>query len=234
MAESGKRDVVFYVADQGMKAMIGAFLDRKDFHHKLDCGPFVFDSRRDIKVSDNKDSELPVRAGALLQSWRGEYERAVVVMDHAYQGAPPVEEIRKRIGDQLEGFWPQYAVVVIDPELENWFWSDHTETIKKALVWRPSKGDERTPRQVLEDAGLWTPGKDKPDDPKGAVDYLHRLKYTAPKNNGIFRRFAEHVPSVRGCRDAAFRQLTETLKGWFPPSGSTTTFMTTTTTEYGQ
>ncbi|WP_098023489.1 hypothetical protein [Streptomyces sp. st115] len=226
--------MVFFVADRGMKAMIGAFLDRKDIHRKVGCGPFVFDGERDIKVSDNKDSELPVRAGALLQPWRGEYERAIVVMDHAYAGAPPVVEIRKRISEQLEDFWPQYEVVVIEPELENWFWSDHTEVIKKALVWRPRKGDERTPRQVLEDAGLWIQGRDKPDDPKGAVEYLHRLKYTGPKNNGIFRRFAEQVPSVRGCTDASFRQLTAALAAWFPPIGTTTAYMTTTTTEHGQ
>lgn len=234
--ESGKRDVVFYVADQGMKAMIGAFLDRKDIHHKLGCGPFTFDSRRDIKVSDNKDSELPVRAGSLLQPWRGEYRRAVVVMDHAYAGAPPVTEIRKRISDQLVDSWPQHQVIVIEPELENWFWSDHTEVIKKALVWRPRRGDERTPRQVLEDAGLWVPGRGKPDDPKEAVAYLHRQKYTGPKNNGIFARFAEHVPSVRGCTDASFRLLMETLAAWFPPTGSHAAHTTTTitTTEHGQ
>ncbi|MGW7213588.1 methylation-associated defense system protein MAD4 [Streptomyces collinus] len=229
--ESGKRDVVFYVADQGMKAMIGAFLDRKDIHHKLGCGPFTFDGGRDIKLAPHKDSELPLRAGALLQPWRGEYRRAIVVQDHAYDNPLPPDEIRKRISTQLEDHWPQFAVVVIEPELENWFWSDHTPAIKKALVWRPpGKGDERTPRQVLQDAGLWDPGKDKPDDPKRAVEYLHEKKYTGPKNNGIFRRYAETVPSVRGCTDASFQHLRATLADWFP--AETTTAYTT--TEYAQ
>lgn len=223
MDESGKRDVVFYVADQAMRAMIGAFLGRKDIHHSLGCGPFAFDSRRDIKVSDNKDSELPVRAGKLLQPYRSEYRRAIVVMDHAYKGAPPVDEIRKRIGEQLVDVWPQFAVVVIESELENWFWSDHTEVIKKALLWRPRKGDDRTPRQVLEDAGLWDPGKAKPDDPKGAVEYLHKIKYTGPKNPGFYARFAEQVPSVRRCTDASFQHLMGTLADWFPASGTNTT-----------
>ncbi|MFF9040994.1 hypothetical protein ACF090_36655 [Streptomyces sp. NPDC014892] len=226
--------MVFYVADQAMKAMIGAFLNRREIHHSIGCGPFVFEGQRDIKVAPNKDSELPLRAGALLQPWRGEYRRAIVVQDHAYDNPLPPDEIRKRIGEQLEDHWPQYAVVVIEPELENWFWSDHTEVIKKALLWRPRKGDDRTPRQVLEDAGLWESGKDKPADPKGAVEYLHKIKYTGPKNPGFYARFAEQVPSVRRCTDPSFQHLMATLAAWFPPAGTATAYTTTTTTEYGQ
>ncbi|MFF4526560.1 methylation-associated defense system protein MAD4 [Streptomyces bluensis] len=232
--DSGKRDVIFFVADQGMKAMISAFLGRKEIHHKLGCGPFDFDGRRDIKLARHKDSELPLRAGELLQPWRGEYRRAIVVQDHAYDNPLPPDEIRKRIGEQLEDHWPQYAVVVIEPELENWFWSDHTEVIKKALVWRPRRGDERTPRQVLEEAGLWARGEDKPDDPKGAVEFLHGMKYIGDMSNGIFRRFAEQVPSVRRCTDASFQHLMATLADWFPASGTNTTTSTTSMTERAQ
>lgn len=213
-----------------METMIGHFLGRKDFHQKLGCAPFVFDRRRDFVPAPHHDSEVPLRAGALLQPWRGEYRRAIVVMDHAYDNALPVDEIHKRIGEQLEGIWPQFAVVVIEPELENWFWSDHTEVIKKALVWRPRSGDDRTPRQVLEEAGLWLPDEAKPEDPKAAVEHLHKMKYIGDMSNGIFRRFAEAVPSVRRCTDASFQHLMATLTAWFP--AETTTAHTT--TEYAQ
>ncbi|WP_221354909.1 methylation-associated defense system protein MAD4 [Streptomyces beigongshangae] len=228
--DTGKRDLVFLVADQGMKAMIGGFLGRGDFGHKLGCASFDFDSRRDIKLAPHHDSELPLRSGALLQPWRGEYRRAIVVLDHAYENPLPVDEIHKRISVQLEDVWPQFTAVVIEPELENWFWSDHVEIIKKALVWRPKNGDDRTPRQVLEEAGLWDPGKSKPDDPKAAVEYLHRKKYIGDMSNGIFRRFAETVPSVRRCTDTSFQHLMATLADWFPAE-KTTAY---TKTEYAQ
>jgi hypothetical protein len=229
VGESGKRDVVFLVADGNMRTMVGTFLSRKDFPHKLGCAPFAFDARRDFVPAPHHDSEIPLRAGALLQPWRGEYRRAIVVMDHAYDNAPPADEIRARVTKQLQDDWAQSAVIVIEPELENWFWSGHHEVIKKALVWRPRKGDDRTPRQVLEEAGLWLPGQDKPEDPKGAVEHLHRMKYIGDMSSGIFKRFAQHVPSVRRCTDASFQQLMATLAEWFPAEKNAYT-----TTEYAQ
>ncbi|MEU0894872.1 methylation-associated defense system protein MAD4 [Streptomyces massasporeus] len=224
------RDVVFLVADSNMRTMIGTFLSREDFHYKLNCAPFVFDRNRDFVVAPTHDSGIPLQAGALLQSRRREYERAIVVMDHAYDNAPPVEIIRKRISSQLEDVWPQFKIIVIEPELENWFWSSHTEYIKKALVWKPRRGDERTPREVLEEAGLWLPGDPKPGDPKGAVEHLHKMKYIGDKSGGIFARFAATVPSVRGCTDASFQELMTTLADWFPADQT----QAYTTTEYAQ
>ncbi|MYT21754.1 hypothetical protein GTW69_15885 [Streptomyces sp. SID7760] len=216
MDEAAKRELVFLVADSGMEAMIGSFLGRQDFHHKLGCAHFTFNPKTDIVRAGGHDPGLVKReAGQILNLRRKEFRRAIVVVDNAYDGSPGPDKIRERIAAQLDGLWEEFAVIVIDPELENWFWVDHADLIKEVLLWTP-KGGDRTPREVLEEAGLWQAGADKPNDPKQAVKYLFERGFTRDSNNGIFKRLAKALPSVRGCTDESFRQLTATLVEWFP------------------
>lgn len=219
--EAEKRELVLLVADSGMEAMIGTFLGRDDFHRKLGCARFAFNPKTDIVKAGGHDPGLVKReAGQILNLRRKEFRRAIVVVDNAYSGSPGPEEIRTRIAAQLDGAWTQFAVIVIDPELENWFWVDSPEIIKKALVWS-RKDDDRTPRGVLEEAGLWPAGADKPTDPKHAVEYLYAQGHTRDATNGIFKRLAAGLPSVRRCTDDSFRHLTATLCEWFPAQALT-------------
>ncbi len=219
--ERAKRELVFLVADKGMEAMIGTFLARQDFHHKLGCARFDFNHKTDIVRAGGHDPGLVKReAGKILNLRRREFRRAIVVVDNAYEGSPGPDEIRERIAAQLDGVWEQFEVIVIDPELENWFWVDDLGLVKRVLLWTP-KGGDRTPRQVLEEAGLWQHGAAKPGDPKRAVEYLYEEGYTGDQNNGIFKRLALALPSVRRCTDESFQRLMATLAEWFPAQGAT-------------
>ncbi|WHM30793.1 hypothetical protein OH540_12385 [Streptomyces sp. BPPL-273] len=219
--ESTKRELVFLVADKGMEAMIGTFLGRQDFHHRLGCARFDFDPKTDIKRAGGHDPGLVKREAAVINRWRSEYHRAIVVVDNAYNGSPGPDRIRELIGAQLAEVWEQFEVICIDPELENWFWVDSQDHVKRALLWNP-KHEDSTPREVLEAAGLWEPGSDKPRDPKHAVEWLRAQRYTrAPVDNGIFARLARDLRSVRRCTDESFRLLTATLTEWFPAQGAT-------------
>ncbi|MFJ7168137.1 hypothetical protein ACIQUV_21815 [Streptomyces globosus] len=219
--ESAKRELVFLVADKGMEAMIGTFLGRDDFHHRLGCARFAFNPKTDIKRAGGHDPGLVKREAAVINQWRREYRRAIVVVDNAYDGSPGPDRIRELIAAQLDGVWEQFEVICIDPELENWFWVGSQDDVKRALVWNP-KHEDRAPREVLEAAGLWDPRADKPRDPKHAVEWLRNQGYTrAPADNGIFVRLARNLRSVRRCTDASFRQLTATLTEWFPAQGAT-------------
>ncbi|MCV2459430.1 hypothetical protein OEB94_09170 [Streptomyces sp. ICN988] len=216
MDESTKRELVFLVADKGMEAMIGAFLGRLDFPRRLGCAPFDFNPKTDIVRAGGHDPGLVKReAGKILNLRRREYRRAIVVVDHAYDNAPDPETIHRLISAQLDGVWDCFDVIVIDPELENWFWIDYPDLLKRVLLWTP-KGGDRTPRQVLEEAGLWEPGAAKPGDPKRAVEYLYEEGYTGDQNNGIFKRLARDLPSVRRCTDPSFQRLMARLAEWFP------------------
>ncbi|MFD3451725.1 hypothetical protein ACFWVC_06050 [Streptomyces sp. NPDC058691] len=224
--ETVKRELVFLVADSGMEAMIGTFLGRNDFYRKLGCAPFDFNAKTDIIKAGGHDPGLVKReAGQILNLRRKEFRRAMVVVDNAYAGSPGPDVIRARIAAQLEGIWDQFAVVVIDPELENWFWVDSPDLLKRALVWT-RKDDDRTPKAVLEEAGLWQAGADKPTDPKRAVEYLYKQGHTRDATNGIFKRLAAGLPSVRRCTDESFRQLTATLCEWFPSQAPTAAYGT--------
>ncbi|MFE4546072.1 methylation-associated defense system protein MAD4 [Streptomyces sp. NPDC056785] len=229
MAEETKRELVFLVADKGMEAMIGAFLGREDFHHRLGCSRFDFNPKTDIVKATGHDPGLVKREAATINLRRGEYRRAIVVVDNAYDNSPGPDKIREKIASQLDGFWEQFKVIVIDPELENWFWVDNSGLLKEVLLWT-AKGGDRTPKDVLEEAGLWQAGASKPGDPKLAVEYLYRQGYTKDATNGIFKRLALALPSVRGCTDESFRLLMATIAEWFPAAEgrATTTYAVTT------
>lgn len=218
--ETSKRELIFFVADKGMEAMIGTFLGRKDFHHKFGCDRFEFNPKTDIRRAMGHDPALAKNEARAVNLFRREYRRVIVVVDNAYEGSPGPEKIRKKVADQLKESWDHYAVICIDPELENWFWVDAPNVLKQALLWDP-KRDARAPREVLEEAGLWETGADKPADPKEAVKWLRRQGYSrAPVDNGNFVRLARNLPSVRRCTDESFQLLRATLAEWFPATGA--------------
>jgi hypothetical protein len=202
-----KRDVVFLVADDGMRQMLLGFFDRPQPHRRLGCGAFDFDADEDIVVHPNKDPGVYHTARDLLGPYERSHERAVVMVDAAWNGSPGVKAIQHHIARSLETAWERFAVVVIEPELEAWVWQDNPN-IAQALKCPADF------RKILAASGHWPAGTAKPPDPKAALQHLQR-RHRADGSKAAFRRLAAKV-STRGCQDPAFHQLCDALHAWFP------------------
>ena len=149
-----------------------------------------------------------------LDMYRNTHHYALVVLDR--DGAGCNELTRENIEDKIEqllagkGWGDRCAAIVIDPELENWVWSDSPE-VDNALGWA-----ERRPnlRSQLRQQGLLLPGEQKPGHPKEAVEWALR-EVRKPRSSSVYRTLAETV-SFERCDDAAFEKLRTILRGWFP------------------
>ena len=121
------------------------------------------------------------------------------------------EELEALIESQLSNHWgDRAAAIVIDPELENWVWTDSPH-VAQAIGWR---GDIAALRTWLQNQGLLEESRAKPTDPKAALETaLARMR--KPKSSSLFAEIASKV-SLRACTDPAFQKLKTTLQHWFP------------------
>ncbi|HUZ54265.1 MAG TPA: hypothetical protein VMU94_17280 [Streptosporangiaceae bacterium] len=204
--EAAKRDIVFLLADQAMEQVVLGFLGRQQFHRSLGCAKFTFNPR-DIIVSQMRDSGMPKHAYGLLKSYERTHQRAVVMVDAAWTGCPGATMLKESLGQSLSEGWEEFAVIVIEPELEAWIMNDNSH------LHRMFRCPENY-REILAGVGHWPVGAAKPPDPKAALDYL-RKKHKVRVFNAEFGKLAA-VMSVRHCQDAAFIQLRDQLRAWFP------------------
>ncbi|MEW9531730.1 hypothetical protein [Microbispora sp. NPDC049125] len=204
---SPRRDVIFLVADAAMEQMLRGFLGRPQFHRSLRCGPFAFDPGADVIVAPTKDPGVYGTAHQLLSPYERSHRRAVVMLDAAWEGSPGSIAIQDRVADSVSRAWDEFAVVVIEPELEAWVWQDNPH-VAKALKCPADF------REILAKSEHWPLDVPKPPDPKAALEHLRR-KHRADRSNAAFRRLAEQI-SVRHCQDLAFNHLCQQLRAWFP------------------
>lgn len=202
-----QRDLVFLVADGAMEQMLRGFFGRDQFHRSIGCGPFIFDPREDIIVAPTKDPGVYGTARELLRPFESSYRHAVIMLDRDWEGSPGCDRIREKITAAMKDAWDEFAVIVIDPELEAWVWQES-----------PHVADAfRCPtnfREILAKSNHWPEDQLKPPDPKAALNHL-RKRYRADRQNAAFRRLAATI-SVRHCQDAAFNHLCTNLRTWFP------------------
>jgi hypothetical protein len=206
LSPAAKRDIVFLVADNGMKHVVKGFLGREP-NRRLGCGTFTIDPDLEIRVEPTKDPGVFGKAHELLQPYEHSHQRAVVMVDADWEGSPGAFAIREHISQCLARGWKEFAVIVIEPELEAWLMNDNPHLAK---VFR-CPGNYR---QILVAAGHWPDGATKPPRPKEALEYL-RKQHKARASNAEFGKLAERM-SVRQCQDPAFIQLCDRLRAWFP------------------
>jgi hypothetical protein len=108
------------------------------------------------------------------------------------------------------GWADRAAVIVIDPELENWVFSDSPE-VDAAMGW---KGNNPPLRKWLEEQNYLAAGAIKPARPKEAMEAALR-HVRMPRSSSIYGDLARQVGFGR-CTDSAFQKLKATLRTWFP------------------
>lgn len=210
------RDLLVYVADGNMEEAVGGLLDRDGVHHVIGCGPFVFDSRTDIRVAKGQnDPGVYTRADALMRPFAGEYRHAIVIVDEEWEGSPGTAAIEARLRAHLiAAGWTddRSLALVVSPEADVWLWSDspHTAT---ALGWESWD----TLRPALEGAGHLATEATKPTRPKEAAEWaLRQGPKRIPRSSRIYREVSGKV-SVRRCEDRALTAFIDQLRTWFPP-----------------
>jgi hypothetical protein len=207
------RDCIFLLADKNMQAAFEGFLSRQVFYKRLGCGNFSFDPRQDIAVaSGDNDPGLYTRGHELLRPYQATHRHAVVVLDAKWDGSPGKAVITEHLTTQIAATgWTadQFAVIVIDPELENWIWQQN-DHVARGLGFGNSN-------ELMADTDLqaaWPQGQAKPTSPKEILETLLQ-KRRIPRSSAIYKQITSQV-SVRHCQDSAFQLLIESMRTWFP------------------
>jgi hypothetical protein len=198
-------DLLVLVSDRNTEAVVEGVLSRP---HSLRIRPIV--SR--ILVHPEKDPGCRLHGHELLRIHQEAYRHAVMVFDREGSGADekPREELESECEQRLAGAgWKDRGgVIVLDPELEIWIWSD-SPVVDEALNWK-----NRTPkvREWLELQGF-TFNSSKPNRPKESVEAALRA-VRKPRSSSLYREIAEKVSFDR-CTDPAFLRFRKLLKNWF-------------------
>lgn len=203
------KDIVILVADKNMEFAVQGLLTRTEsleIRHSITY---------EIIVHPKRDPGCYRNSYDLMRIKRSYFKYVIVIFDKDGCGREN-EEIsdieNKVLHDLTQNGWSEdnAAVIVIDPELEVWVWSDSPE-VKRCLGWKNELGDIRS---WLTDNELWPETEIKPPDPKEA--YERALKEVGkPKSSSIFKELAENV-SFKRCSDSSFAKLKNTLQNWFP------------------
>jgi len=203
------RDLVLLVPDKNIEATMNGVLGR----------PQAVPMRRitwNVFVHPEKDPGCLLRGSEFLRPLRRQFRYALVVFDRQGSGREDLSRgrLQSTVHEDLRasGWGDCCAVVCLDPELENWVWSDSPE-VAAALGWTGGHPDLRP---WLEAQGLWVAERQKPYDPKRAMERV-LWEVRKPRSSSIYTRLAERVGFDR-CTDRAFLHLRRTLRGWFPPA----------------
>lgn len=200
-----RRDAVFLVADKDMESALQGLISRHSLGIRtINC---------DIFIHPQRDPGCWNEAVSFLRSFVNQYDYAVVMFDHQGSGQDTwaVDEMQDALEEQLEknGWDNRARVIVLEPELEIWVWSDSPK-VDECLGWAGQNPDLRT---CLRKQGLLKSEDMKPADPKAAMEWALR-EARKPRSAVIYRQLAEQV-SLKRCTDLSFERLRSTLQGWF-------------------
>lgn len=201
-----QQDLVVLVADADMECAVSAMLGRP-----IALG--IRQIRYRIFRHDLHDPGCRSQGHVYLRAFAYQYRHALVLFDREGCGKEQcsADELEKEVGESLgqNGWDDRAAAIVIDPELESWFWGSSGH-VPACLGWKSL--DEL--KDWLETRNLWRAGEPKPWRPKEAVEQALE-KARTPRSPSIYARLATHS-SLRHCTDRKFRRFTEILRRWFP------------------
>lgn len=204
----GIKDLVVLVADKSMKAAIVGLLSRPQ---AIGINGINYDV---FVLSKDNDPGCRSKGHHHLKPMIPDYRHALIIFDRVGCGQEKKSriELEEDVTANLKnsGWDDRAAAIVIDPELENWVWSDSPH-VEECLSW---KDKQPTLRNWLIENNLWAEKTPKPLDPKAAMEKALR-KVRKPRSSSIYGNIAQRV-SLEKCTDASFKKFKETLKNWFP------------------
>ncbi|MBI4082273.1 MAG: hypothetical protein HY423_06635 [Candidatus Lambdaproteobacteria bacterium] len=164
-----------------------------------------------------RDNGCRTQSGDHLRRHCDTHSHALVVFDlhgsgHEHRGRDAVES--QVMNDlNINGWEDRAEVVVIDPELEAWVWSDSSH-VSRILGF----GSNVSLKQWLIEQTFLQQGQAKPANPKGALKSVLRHTKT-PFSASDFQKLASSIHFYR-CTDPTFQKLLATLRAWFPAAPS--------------
>jgi hypothetical protein len=201
------KDLIGLVADKKMEAGVAALLRRAA---SFQIRPITTDVYR----HPHHDSGVLLEAADFLQVFRNSHQHAIVFFDREGCGQDALEpdELKRSVQAKLDakGWHGRSDVVVLNPELEAWVWSDSPHV---ADVLGVSYQELRTLM-----AQNTPEGKQKPSRPKELMESAIR-KAGVPMSASLYSALARTV-GVERCTDPAFLHLRNVLTGWFPLGGA--------------
>jgi len=205
--ESVQRDLVVLVADKNMEHALRGLLDKRT--PALGIRRLTYD----IHVHPRHDPGCLNEAHELLATSRPSYNHALVLFDKEGCGQEDrsAEALAEQVNNGLRecGWGDNSEVIVIDPELEVWVWSDSPH-VARCLGWADH---EPSLYEWLSSEGWLSAGEHKPPRPKEAMEAALRQS-RRPRSSAIYLELAQSV-SLAGHKERAFVRLVETLQRWF-------------------
>jgi hypothetical protein len=202
------KDLIVVVADSYQEKVMEGLLPRLP----LSSGTAVF--AFDIIRNPGHDSGSYNDSHELLRPFMNQYRYAVVIFDFEGCGAEHLKT-KKEIEQEVQGLlnnngWDnRNAIVVIEPEVENWMWIDNIH-VEQAIGWEKPESLYNWARNE----GLIAGSANKPTRPKETLEAALRISET-PKSTAIYKKIASLV-SYKRCEDPSFNQLIRQLTDWFP------------------
>lgn len=208
-----KKEIIFLAADKNIAYVLEGLIPR---FHSLGIRPLAEDEYKIVNYSD-RDSGCYDHAHEFLRKYLDDYHYALVMFDREFDEHHEFfrESLENRVSELLaiNGWNQRSAVIVIDPELDVWAWSD-SPLLDELVGWKGRRPNLRT---WLKKNGYLNEGEIKPSSPKEAMDEALRM-VEKPRSSKLFRRIAEQV-SLHRCQDPAFLKFKSTLQKWFPARG---------------
>ena len=146
-----------------------------------------------------------------LAPLREQYSNALVMFDREGCGQEnrSADELEDIVQSQLDrvGWADHSSVIVLDPELEIWVWSDSPHVSRILGIARPELD------QLL--GQYRSPGNLKPSRPKELMEKVLRQSHV-PRSSSLYADLARFV-GIERCTDPAFLRLKSYLIRWFQP-----------------
>jgi len=191
------KDLLVLVADKTMNVVINQLLER---NKSFGIRKISFD----IYSHPHHDPGVLLEAGEFLASYNTHYDYSLVMFDRVGCGQKQksVQELKDSVQNQLNnsGWEDRSGVIIIDPELEVWVWSDSPHVSKVLHI------QYKELRAILNNSMI------KKNPKEQMKEILRRSKI--PWSSSLHQKIARNV-SLKNCSDQAFCQMREYLLSWF-------------------